>query len=168
VIAEPMRDALEDARASVDLMLASSFLGYLYALVAACFLGFEGATDWRLWLAAVAGTVVGQLAHRSALRHALNYGELVRACFDLYRRDLLKQLGFTPPRSIEEERELWRNLGQQLYRRAAERPEVLTGASSTPAPSAEPEGGGSNREGRLSVLPPRLFRWRRSRRRTLI
>jgi hypothetical protein len=120
VLPDAMRETLGSARSSLDLLLLTSFLGNLFAVIAAATLGATGSSDWRLWLAEV-----GALAYRSAVSSATVYAELVRSAFDLYRRDLLKQMGLELPPTLPAERALWRNLGSQLYRRLAEEPEVL-------------------------------------------
>jgi hypothetical protein len=53
---------------------------------------------------------------------------VVRSVCDLYRGDLLKKLGFGMPDSLAEERKLWKNLGEQLYRRDATEAAVLDAA----------------------------------------
>lgn len=126
VLPDPMRQTLGSARSSLDLLLTTSLLGLLYAVIAGVTLLGTRSWDWRLWGAEVGGgLIVGLLAYRSALSSATVYTELVRSAFDLYRRDLLKQFGFPPPPTLEAERTLWRNLGHQLYRRGAPEPEVL-------------------------------------------
>ena len=59
-------------------------------------------------------------AYRGAVSAALVFAEVVRGCFDLYRHDLIKQLGYTIPASLEDERRLWHNLAQQLTRLGAD------------------------------------------------
>jgi hypothetical protein len=48
-------------------------------------------------------------AYRGAVSAALVFAGVVRGCFDLYRHDLIKQLGYAIPASLEDERRLWRN-----------------------------------------------------------
>ncbi|MGW8359159.1 hypothetical protein ACWGK1_01090 [Streptomyces wedmorensis] len=63
-------------------------------------------------------------AYRGAVRAALGYGELVRAAFDVHRRDLLKEMGLILPESLDAERALWAALAQQLYRGLTGRPRL--------------------------------------------
>ncbi|MFF7441675.1 hypothetical protein [Streptomyces sp. NPDC008122] len=64
-------------------------------------------------------------AYRGAVRAALGYGELVRAAFDVHRRDLLKEMGLILPGSLDAERALGAALAQQLYRGLTDRPRLL-------------------------------------------
>jgi hypothetical protein len=54
--------------------------------------------------------LVGMAGYRGAVSAALVFAEVVRGCFDLSRRDLIKQLGYAIPASLEDERRLWHNL----------------------------------------------------------
>ena len=137
VLPEAMRDSLQNVRSSLDLTLITSALGWLYALTACCFLAVAGAANWYLWPAAVGGGVLVALAaYRGVVRSAVTYGELIRIAFDLYRGDLLTQLGYTAPTSLAQEQVLWRNLGKQMYRRRADDPTVLRYAAAGKDPAA--------------------------------
>ena len=61
----------------------------------------------------------------AAVAVAVSYGELVRSAFDTHRLTLLTSLGYTLPTSLDEERQLWQAIAQLLYRRDADRPELL-------------------------------------------
>lgn len=45
--------------------------------------------------------------------------------FDTHRLTLLTSLGYALPTSLEEERQVWQAVGQLLYRRDTDRPELL-------------------------------------------
>lgn len=128
MLPETLRANLQKACAALDLMLAvvTSSLGLAFAAVAAGFLAATRTGSWPSWVAVVGrrrGGRVGGLPERGA-----GGGHLRRAGahrFDLYSGALLAQLGYTAPGSLEEERTLWRNVGQQLYRRSAADPQVL-------------------------------------------
>ena len=125
VIPETVRQAIGQARGEIERLVVSSALAALLALVA---LGFclDGRTPRALSLAvAVGAALLSVLCYQGALRGAVTFGEILRAAFDLYRRDLLIQLGVQPPATLQEERALWRALGQQLYRRGADEPELI-------------------------------------------
>jgi hypothetical protein len=137
VLPETMRDSLQNARSSLDLTLVTSALGWLYALTACCFLALAGASSWYLWLVAAAGVLAALAAYRGTVRAGVTYGELVRTAFDLYRGDLLAQLGYAAPTSLAQEQVLWRNLGKQMYRRRADDPSVLRYAAAGEQPAAQ-------------------------------
>src|SRR4029453_12902298 len=72
---------------------------------AAAILAATGA-GWGAWaggLGAVRGGALGGRAgYRGAGGAALFFAEGVRGCFDLSRRDLIKQLGYAIPASLED------------------------------------------------------------------
>lgn len=79
-----------------------------------------------VWLPVVAGaSVLASLTYRSAVAVAVSYGELVRSAFDTHRLTLLMSLGYALPTSLDEERQLWQAIGQLLFRRDADRPDLL-------------------------------------------
>ena len=129
VVPDAARGDLSDARASMALLLNVSTLAFLlgvgsFAALAAAMLNPAAA----FWACGAGGLVLAALAYRSALAPGRIYAELVRAAFDLYRVDLLKQLNFGLPDNLDEERALWQSLGQQMYLGAATSPDVLDAA----------------------------------------
>lgn len=75
---------------------------------------------WLALLIAFAATLIGGLAlallcYLVALQSAAEYGELVRAAFELYRLEILKQMHIPVPESFVEERRLWAALNEWLY-----------------------------------------------------
>jgi hypothetical protein len=125
VLSDGLRTALSEARSAMEQMLVISLLSAAFAVIS-LFSGVWLRLPLAVWLPACAGTVLLSLVtYRAAVHAAIGYGELVRTSFDVHRRTLLSAIGLTPPTTLQEERELWRALGQQLYRRAADRPELL-------------------------------------------
>jgi hypothetical protein len=139
VIPDSARTSLDGARTSMTLMLNICTLALV--LSAGAFIALAAATvrpadAWRA--AAGGGAVAAWLAYRSALGPARVYGDLVRSVHDLYRGDLLAKLGFALPDTLAAERELWRNLSQQMYRRFAMSPAVLDEARARAVAAAAP------------------------------
>jgi hypothetical protein len=66
---------------------------------------------WRL-PGALLSFIISFFLYRAAVQKAIAWGYIFNAAFDLYRRDLLKQLGFHPPITIEKEKELWTKIMQ--------------------------------------------------------
>ncbi len=129
VIPDNARTSLIDARTSLALMLNICTLALGLAVGTLITLGVttvKPAAAW--WATAAGGLIVAWLAYRSALGPARVYSELVRSMYDLYRGDLLARLGFALPDTLTGERELWKNLGLQMYRRAADSKAVLEAA----------------------------------------
>ncbi len=129
VVPDNARSSLTDARTSLSLMLniCTLALGLAAGSVIALAVTTIRPTA-AYWATAAGGSVVAWLAYRSALGPARVYGELVRSMYDLYRGDLLAKLGFALPDTLADERELWKNLGKQMYRRAADSQTVLDAA----------------------------------------
>jgi hypothetical protein len=121
----------DDAKTSVDFMINISVLSFLSATVITAtgwyyfptpnvFRGANYATTALVlfWVCTVVGfLVLGYLAYLGAIERAANWGAFVRGAFDLYRSDLLKQLGYERTGlSLREERYLWDSIsGQLLY-----------------------------------------------------
>ncbi|HVE71236.1 MAG TPA: hypothetical protein VNI54_07695 [Thermoanaerobaculia bacterium] len=107
--------SIDDAKSHVDLSLNLSLLsGILFLLI--LFLGvLFGPVNAPQWVAKLAGTAfTAWVMYRVAVDRSMDWGNLVRGAFDLYRSDVLKALGFRQePRTLEEERELWAEISRQ-------------------------------------------------------
>lgn len=142
LLPDALRTSLGAARASLEQMLVVSSLSGLFALITAILGGLLPLPP-VVWPPVLAGTsLLSLLAYRAAVSVAMSYGELIRSAFDTHRRALLSSIGLEPPGSLKEERELWKALGQQLYRRDADRPELIRfttdQANSPQAPTEQP------------------------------
>lgn len=120
-IDEDYAAVLDDAKTSFDFMLNCSALSMLLALgliVAGLYypahLNSPGLSI--IWLAEVATFwALSYLFYSLAVSRAKSWGNMVRGAFDLYRLELLKQLGFShAPDSLKEERELWSNISRRM------------------------------------------------------
>ncbi|GHI02524.1 hypothetical protein AQI88_14320 [Streptomyces cellostaticus] len=133
LLPDALRDALAAARASLELYLVLSALSAALVRVTVV-LSARLDLPWPVWLPVLLGSgLLSPLAYRAAVSSALSYGELVRSAFDTQRRALLTALGLGLPGTLEAERDLWRALGQQLYRRDADRPNLLRFTTEPPA-----------------------------------
>ncbi|MFC9607995.1 hypothetical protein ACFTTN_31680 [Streptomyces niveus] len=125
VMPDGTRALLANARAGMELMVITSALATVLT-VASLILGPLMNVPASTWLStAIAAALVARITYTAAVRSADTYGELVRTSFDLYRRDLLRSMGFKPPQDLPAERALWKAIGQQLYRRGADNEELL-------------------------------------------
>jgi hypothetical protein len=61
----------------------------------------------------------GYILYRISVNSAEDFSLYVRTSFDLYRKNLLRQMDWKPPKTIEAEKELWKNISEYLI--AAER-----------------------------------------------
>jgi hypothetical protein len=138
---------IDDAKTSLDFFLNSSFLSAIIStallLIGLAFKRpFANDLSFTLWaLEVVSLAIASLLFYRSSIGRAAAWGELVKGTFDLYRWDLLKQLGYSQkPRTREVEREIWTEISQQIvYRDPLDRPplpyeegETVTDVETTP------------------------------------
>jgi len=100
---------LQDSKMAVDFLLLFGLLSVLFSLVTVPYLLALHA-DWSIVVLCTLGLPLGIIAYYSALAPAMNYAELIKAAFDLYRRALLESLGLQMPSTLTEERQLWKKL----------------------------------------------------------
>jgi hypothetical protein len=112
--------SLDDAKTTFDFMLHCSFLsGMTAAAVITIGLSDPNPVTWPstlrwLWRTGLF-LVLARVFYEAAIGRADAWGTQVKSAFDLYRFDLLKQLGYhTTPESPAEERALWRRISLQL------------------------------------------------------
>jgi hypothetical protein len=98
------------ARGAVDLLVTTSALATLFALISGGYLLAIETRWWRFLLCFWAADTVAWLSYLGALAAAVTYGQLIRTAFDVYRGELLTQLGLT------EQPGLWPRLAQLWYR----------------------------------------------------
>jgi len=100
--------------------------------------------DWLIaWLLQVGGFFVLSYAfYRWSIPRAKSWGNMVKSAFDLYRQDLLKQLGYQQnPQQKEDERTLWDLISKQMLfgdRRGAPRVDYTDAAPVSPVQQDEP------------------------------
>lgn len=115
LLPEKVVESTAQARADMEFSLVISFLAISFALLS---FTLVLVLDANLWLGAgcyVGGLMIGWLGYRSSLAPATVYSEQTRACFDLYRFDLLDQLHLTRPISPAEEAALWAKVNALLF-----------------------------------------------------
>jgi hypothetical protein len=112
---------IDDAKTSFDFMLNCSFLsittGFLLVFIG-IFLSNRFSTTNGLLALLTEITFFLFLAavfYTGAINQAYNWGQTVKSAFDLYRNQLLQQLGFTKtPTNRIEERKLWDEISIQM------------------------------------------------------
>jgi hypothetical protein len=113
---------IADSKTSVDFMVNSSLINGVLAF-SALVLGLIypqntlGSPSLCVaWFAKLLGfSVLAYLFYLGAISRASAWGETVKAAFDLYRWDLLKQMGYQQlPKTRKAERALWNNISVQL------------------------------------------------------
>jgi hypothetical protein len=111
LLSKPVAEAIGMAKARFDFFLNVLILFPVWGLLRSTILAQTGET-WRraIWLLAGIGAAV--LAWRMCIATATEWGNTVKAAFDLHRLDVLKQMGVSIPASWPEtnERDIWREV----------------------------------------------------------
>ena len=112
---------IDEAKTSFDFMMNLSFLSgvsLFIQIVVGLVYGkpFASAEDLSAWLVRLALTAFFTwFFYHLSFSRAGAWGETIKGAFDLYRNDLLAQLGFNAkPGTRTEERELWDNISLQM------------------------------------------------------
>lgn len=113
-----------DARGALDFMLVISSLSVGFALLAGSYLLITGAAWLYFLVCFLGGLFTAWLAYKSALGSALLYAQQIKVAFDLYRNDLLKKMHISLPTTPEEEKRVWNDVVQLLYRNVREKPDM--------------------------------------------
>jgi hypothetical protein len=113
--------ALDDSKTGVDFTINCSFLSsvtagliFVIGLLYPWMFADAAARIW--WILEIALAIVVALAfYRMAVGRAQAWGDMVKGAFDLYRRPLLADLGYTRvPSTLRAEREIWDDISNQL------------------------------------------------------
>lgn len=115
VLPDKFTEKLQEVKIATDFFLLCSLLCVIFPVLAVPYLITHNASIVLIILCTLT-LVLGWLSYEAALIPALSYAELIRVAFDLYHRTLLKEFNFTPPDNIEDEKRLWRNLTDFLFR----------------------------------------------------
>lgn len=107
-------DALDGAQ--------SRLLGLLNLSLVCAILAVEGVLVLGVianhWAAAIGGVIVSValawFCYHAAVNQALEAASQIRVAFNLYRQEILKQLGRAIPANLSEERDLWQTLTQEV------------------------------------------------------
>ena len=119
-----------EARSALDFTLAIATLSGLFSLISGIYLVLIRAPGWLFLLCFWGGALLAWMAYESALGNAAAYAEQVKVGFDLYRRELVKQLHLEPARSLTDEKEQWLSIRRLLYEGEADPTWVYTEPSS--------------------------------------
>ena len=116
VLPEALLKDLAAIQQDLDLRLNVSLSAFIVVIVGVMALPFASSSTPTLFFTIVGvGLVVAFASYRAAVSTTIAYGELIRSAFDLYRKDLLKQLELEVPRHDTQERELWKALQDAWY-----------------------------------------------------
>ena len=106
---------LQEVKTAVDFLLLFSLLSALFALLSVPYLLAQGAPP-TLVLSCAAGLPLAWLSYRAALSPAHAYAEMLKVAFDLHRKALLKSLGLAAPADLAQERALWGEISDFIFR----------------------------------------------------
>jgi hypothetical protein len=71
------------------------------------YIGYDFISAWSYLGLSVVFLIFGYVLYRVAVNAAENFSMYVRASFDLYRINLLRQLHWDPPAELDDEKNLW-------------------------------------------------------------
>ena len=112
---------IEETKTSFDFMLncsaLSTLLSFIIFVIGSLYPAHlnknNGAIIWVVEI--VSFMMIAYISYSLSIDRARAWGNTIRTAFDLYRLDLLKQLGYTGvPASLAEERELWEYIGERM------------------------------------------------------
>ena len=113
---ERFLETIAEAKSSLDFMLMVSALSSIFALFSGVYLVIVQASGLLFLMCFWGGLFLAWLTYRSALGSALLYAQQIKAGFDLYRHELLKQMRLELPKTPSEEPKLWEEIGKLLYK----------------------------------------------------
>jgi hypothetical protein len=116
LLPESLLASMEETRASMEFLLAISFLCLLYAPAASIYLIVTAASLPWVFAVLVLPSAIALATYVTAVASAGVYGQQVRTAFDLHRLDLLRALGRPIPATAAEERRIWEDAMQLLER----------------------------------------------------
>lgn len=113
VVPKEYAEMIASHKLTMDTLLNSSLLAIIFGfemiIVSARILTLDNA------LLAAAAFVAAYLLYQAAMTSLLEMGELVKSCYDLFRKDLLTKLGLALTSSdIESERKIWSGLNSYI------------------------------------------------------
>jgi hypothetical protein len=150
LLPEHFRRDVADARASLEFLLVISALSTVFSVATGIYLLARGAA-WFTFLACFwGGITVAFGTYFGSIDSAKVYAHQLRAGFDLYRNELIRQLRLDEPKTLEEEWKRWQEITALFfYARPPDWKFVDTMSQMDRATSVEPaEGeGGTARDG---------------------
>jgi hypothetical protein len=112
VIPKDFRETINGARSQVDFAVNMIYLS-LVAVLGYCILFLLTSTAPMFWIVILL-LLVAWLAYQMAISAAIQWGNLFKASFDLFRGDLFSRMGIEQPGSWEKERQYWNNISQSF------------------------------------------------------
>jgi hypothetical protein len=99
---------IEWARGRMEFLLVVSAWGVAFAWLTLVLAYAFASAEVVVVICFLGGMTLAVAAYHSALFAAVEYGNRLRAAFELHRLKLLERMGLRSPKTLEEERDLWR------------------------------------------------------------
>ncbi len=112
VIPEDYQRSISAAKAEVDFAVNLFYFSFMLLLEYLILILASDSIRWP-WFPFVL-LISAWLNYRLAVNAAKSWGNRIKAAFDLFRYDLLRQMGVRIPKDWGQERHLWENLSQSL------------------------------------------------------
>ena len=116
IFPEAFRSSLLTARTQMIAMINLCTVSAIVAVVGGAVLVWDRDSWSAFALTFAVGLLAAKFFYFAAVTEARGYGQLVRASFDLYRHDLLKNMNLRVPSDLRQEFELWDSLNNWVYR----------------------------------------------------
>jgi hypothetical protein len=135
VVPADYRSLIDNAKAQVDFWVNLGFLGFLLLVeyfAAAYYI--KAIHAW--WLLGIIAMIILVAPYR-ARRVAIEWGDMVKAAFDIHRFKLIESLGIDIPKNREAEKNMWKRYSRAIiYGLPDELPELKVDDQKEPKPSA--------------------------------
>jgi len=132
VIPEKYLALVDDAKSQVDFWVNLGALSMLLLIEYIIFAVWHR-TAGGYWLLLLILALIGTAPYR-ARRVAVEWGEMIKSAFDVYRFDLLEALHLESPATREKERELWLRYSQSIvYRLPSQLPRLRKSKKGSPS-----------------------------------
>ena len=105
---------LEGAKAQLEFHVALFWLSCAFGLVWTPASAWSGFSIWLLLFAAIGAPLAAWISYELAVQSYRSYADLLRTTVDLYHFKLMESLHFGLPASSNDEREIWKEVGQWL------------------------------------------------------
>lgn len=112
LIPKDSTEGLNGAKAQVDFAINSLYLTFLILLEYAAFASFNRNFQ-KIWIP-IAALILMFIWYQFAISAAIEWGDQVKAIFDLYRNSLLSQMGLRIPEKWEDERVIWQKISKSF------------------------------------------------------
>jgi hypothetical protein len=136
LLPDTMRDIAAAEAANMTGLLNLSLVWTGVAVVGATVLGLIGSYWGTAVAILVGGLLLSWISYRAAIREGAEASRHFHAAFQLYRHEILKQMGLDIPEDAASERALWRRLTEEMLARVVPVPGVSTAPDGSPVARA--------------------------------